>query len=75
MKVMLAKVVADLMEGSVHAREAAFQGIATLKKKTDGLGGVICVDARGNVGIAKNTPRMARGMQNAGMQEPEVAIE
>ena len=60
-RVVLAKSVIDMMRSAGGDPEhAARGGIALLRKKTGGRGGVIVLNAVGNVGIAFNTPRMAR---------------
>ncbi|MBI1807301.1 MAG: isoaspartyl peptidase/L-asparaginase [Ignavibacteria bacterium] len=73
-KVVMAKTVIDLMEanGGV-AQVAAERSIEILKRKAEGFGGVIVMNARGQFGIAYNTPRMARAYINAEMNEPFIA--
>lgn len=61
MKVMLAKEVADQMRSGADAQAAAENALSILKKRVDGLGGVICIDSNGKIGMFFNTPRMARG--------------
>jgi beta-aspartyl-peptidase (threonine type) len=75
MKVMLAKEVAELMRAESGAQASAEAGIRKLAAKADGLGGVICIDPGGEIGIAYNTPRMARGWMSDGMAEPAVRVE
>jgi beta-aspartyl-peptidase (threonine type) len=75
MKVMLAKEVAELMRAGNGAQASAKEGIRRLAAKADGLGGAACIDPRGEIGIAYNTPRMARGWMSEGMSEPTVRIE
>lgn len=58
MKVLLAKTVCDAFEHQ-SAIAAAEKGIAILKNKVQGLGGVIGIDHRGDYAFAHNTPRMA----------------
>ena len=64
MKVVLAKSVCDLMGLGLTAIEAAREGIAILGRKVQGLGGVICIDTKGNIGHSFNTPRMAYAYQS-----------
>ena len=61
MKVMLAREVAERMRRGMDAQKSASAGIRMLAKRGDGLGGVIAMDRLGRIGIAYNTPRMARG--------------
>ena len=59
MKLVLAKWAADrVATGSVPEWVAA-EAIDYLKTRVDGHGGIILLDARGRLGIAHNTPRMA----------------
>ena len=74
-KVVLAKEVADFMRSKGDAKAAADHGIDVLTRRMNGLAGIICLDARGGVGMAFNTPRMARGYFKRGMERPFVAID
>ena len=74
-KVVMAKTVVDIMEmngGDPHA--AAEKGIEIMKRKADGYGGVIVLNHRGEIGIAYNTPRMARAYMTSEMSEPFIAV-
>jgi beta-aspartyl-peptidase (threonine type) len=67
-KVVMAKSVVDLMERNGGDPEAAAaEGIRILERKADGYGGVIAVSRTGRIGIAYNTPRMARAYISADM--------
>ncbi len=73
-KVVMAKTVIELMEANGgKPQEAAERGIEILRRKADGFGGVIVLNARGEVGVAFNTPRMARAYMTSAMREPFVA--
>ncbi|HEY6192936.1 MAG TPA: isoaspartyl peptidase/L-asparaginase [Bacteroidota bacterium] len=73
-KVVMAKSVIDIMEANGgNAQAAADRGIELLKRKVDGDGGVIVLNARGEYGVAFNTPRMARAYMTSGMRVPFVA--
>lgn len=74
-KVGLARLAAESMRNEVAAQAAAEAAVETLRSRVDGLGGVICLDARGRIGTAFNTPRMARGHMQEGMECPFVAID
>ncbi len=74
-KVVMAKTVIDLMEWNRNdPQTAANKGIEVLKKKADGLGGVIVMNSQGQFGIAFNTPRMARAYINSEMKSPQILI-
>jgi beta-aspartyl-peptidase (threonine type) len=74
MKVMLAREVAERMRAKHGAQNAAEWSIDLLARRVNGLGGVICIDAGGRLGIEYNSPRMARGYMQEGMKKPEVAV-
>ncbi len=75
MKVVMAKTVIDLMEFNAgQSHEAAEKGIEILKRKADGLGGVIVLNREGIPAAAYNTPRMARAYMNEKMTEPFLAV-
>jgi L-asparaginase / beta-aspartyl-peptidase len=74
-KVVLAKTVIDSMEGNGgNAQGAAVKGISLLQQKADGYGGVIVMNSKGAIGVAYNTPRMARAYMNSEMTVPFVGI-
>jgi L-asparaginase / beta-aspartyl-peptidase len=74
-KVVMAKTVIDLMDVHHDSVETAVRaGIELLHKKVDGFGGVIAMNAKGEFGIAFNTPRMARAFINESMAAPVVAV-
>lgn len=74
-KVVMAKQVLDLMERNGHDPEAAArEGIALLKKKVAGYGGVIALSPDGKIGCAYNTPRMARAYITSSMKSPFAAV-
>jgi beta-aspartyl-peptidase (threonine type) len=73
--VVLAKSVVDgLVDDGRHPDNAAAQGITLLKRKTSGYGGVIVLNRNGEVGVAFNTPRMARAYMTSGMKSPVAAV-
>ena len=73
--VVMAKTVIDLMDhNGGNPGAAVIDGIKILERKAEGLGGVIALNASGKVGVAFNTPRMARGFMNSDMRAPVVAI-
>jgi beta-aspartyl-peptidase (threonine type) len=75
MRIVLAKTVIDLMaRNGGNPRTATEQGVALLKNKVKGRGGVIALNAMGEVGVAFNTPRMAHAYMTAKMKKTVVAI-
>ena len=74
-KVVMAKSVVDLMErNGNNPSKATHDGIRMLERKADGYGGVIAMNTEGEIGIAYNTPRMARGFMHSELREPWVAV-
>jgi beta-aspartyl-peptidase (threonine type) len=59
LRVCLTRAVVDFIRAGLTAREAAERGLSCLNR-VNGEAGLIAVDARGNLGIAFNTERMAR---------------
>lgn len=74
-KVMLARETAETIRNGARAQTAAEHAVFLLKQRCDGLGGVICVDFQGEIGIYFNTPKMARGYINSDINEPVVEIK
>lgn len=75
MRVLLAKSVIDRMAIRPDDVERAVKdGIALLKKRTGGQGGVIALSASGGVAIAYSTPRMARAYFTSSMKSPVAAV-
>lgn len=74
-KVVMAKSVIDIMARNGEDPEAATRdGIALLKKKVAGYGGVIAVSRSGKIGLSYNTPRMAHAYITSSMKSPVVAV-
>jgi beta-aspartyl-peptidase (threonine type) len=69
MKVLLAKTATDFLGAGYAPVEAARAAIERLEQRVHGLGGVILIDARGRVGYAFNTPRMAYAYRVEGGEE------
>ena len=59
MKLVLAKWAADRVAAGNLPEWVAAEAIHYLQSRVGGHGGIILLDARGNFGIAHNTPRMA----------------
>ncbi len=60
MKVVLAKTACELSAQGQMAQASAEKAIGVLANRVQGLGGLILIDHLGQIGIAFNTPRMAR---------------
>ena len=74
-RVVMAKSVIDMMQSNGDDPErAAKDAIAVLKKRTGGQGGVVVLGASGGVGIAFNTPRMARAYITSSIKGPIAAV-
>ena len=74
-KVVMAKTVIDILDlNGGDPQSAAEKGIELLRRKVDGNGGVIVLNRFGKVGVAFNTPRMARAFMNTEMRDPIVEI-
>jgi len=63
MKLVLAKWAADRVATGNLPEWVAAEAIDYLKTRVNGHGGIIMLDAKGRVGIAHNTPRMAWAMK------------
>jgi len=75
MKLVLSKWAADRVEGGQAPQEVAQQALFYLKKRLNGHGGLILIDARGRIGLAHNTPRMAWAMCGGGKKKSDVVVE
>ena len=74
-KIVMAKTVIDLMEMHNGKPQAAIEkALDMLQRKVDGFGGVIALDKNGEIGVAYNTPRMARAYISDAMTEPYVDV-
>ena len=73
-RIVISKVVCELLGKELTAQKAAEESIKTLEKKINGRGGVIVLDKKGNVGISYNTPKMARAYMTEEMDVPKSAI-
>ena len=72
---VMAKSVIGMMQSNGHDPErAAKDAIAVLKKRTGERGGVIVLSASGAVGVAFNTPRMARAFITSSIKGPIAAV-
>ncbi len=58
MKVLISKRVCDFVASGLSAQKACEAAIAVLEERVNGYGGMIAVDARGQVGLSFNTEAM-----------------
>ena len=73
MKLVLAKWTADRVSTGNLPEWAAQEAMNYLKQRLNGHGGIIVLDAKGNFGIAHNTPRMAWAYKTA--QKEDAGVE
>jgi beta-aspartyl-peptidase (threonine type) len=73
MKLVIAKWTADQVLNGADPQQAATDAIMYLKRRLNGHGGMIVLDAKGRYGIAHNTPRMAWALKTS--EENTSAIE
>jgi beta-aspartyl-peptidase (threonine type) len=74
MRLILAKRAVDLVERGMSAQAAADAAIETLGQRTGGTGGLILLDAEGNVGFARNTAAMAYAYMREEISAPEAGV-
>jgi beta-aspartyl-peptidase (threonine type) len=74
MRLLLTKRAVDLLESGQSAQAAADAAIETLGLRTGGTGGLILLDAEGNVGFARNTDAMAYAHMREEMSEPDAGV-
>ena len=65
MKLVLGKWAADRVGEGAPPAQAASQAMELLRRRLDAHGGIIALDAKGRIGLAHNTPRMAWGWKTA----------
>ena len=65
MKLVLAKWAADRVLAGTPTKSAARMAVERLETRLAGHGGIILLDARGQYGLAHNTPRMAWALKDA----------
>jgi beta-aspartyl-peptidase (threonine type) len=69
MKLVLAKWTADRVAAGNLPEWAAQEAMNYLKQRVNGHGGIIVLNARGQIGIAHNTPRMAWACRTVNKEE------
>jgi beta-aspartyl-peptidase (threonine type) len=73
-RVTLTRAVVDRLRAGMRAQDAARAGIEDLTARVRGEGGVICVDARGEIGIAHSTARMPWASASLAAPEPRTGV-
>jgi len=73
MKLVLAKWTADRVLAGNLPEWAANEAINSLKQRLNGHGGIIVLNAQGQIGIAHNTPRMAWAVKT--VQREDAGVE
>jgi len=72
MKLVLAKWAVDRVASGSLPQWVAAEAINYLESRVNGHGGIILLDARGRLGIAHNTPRMAWGLKAEKQEEVRI---
>jgi L-asparaginase / beta-aspartyl-peptidase len=75
MKLVLAKWTADRVSAGNLPEWAAQEAMNYLKQRLNGHGGIIVLNAQGQVGIAHNTPRMAWACKTEKKEEAGISRE
>jgi len=73
-RVVLAKTALDLLREGKPVQQAAALAVQLLIDRVDGRGGVIMIDATGNVGYAFNTAALACAYLTEDMSEPIAGV-
>lgn len=74
MKLVLAKWTADRVAAGNLPEWAAQEAMNYLKQRLNGHGGIIVLNAQGQVGIAHNTPRMAWAFKTVKKEEAGIEL-
>ncbi len=72
LRIVMAHRAVEAMVSGIGPGEAAQLAIRTLESRTEGRGGIILVDGKGELGFSFNTPHMAHAYIHEGMTEPEI---
>jgi beta-aspartyl-peptidase (threonine type) len=74
MKVVMAKMVNDLVAGGSSPQAAAAAAIALLTRRTSGQAGLIVLDRSGRLGAAFSTPNLVHAFRTGESAEPVVRV-
>jgi beta-aspartyl-peptidase (threonine type) len=75
LRVGMARVAVERLRAGAPAPEAAKDAIRLLGERANGLGGIIVVSPKGELGVAFNTGRMSRAYCDASLSEPVASVE
>jgi beta-aspartyl-peptidase (threonine type) len=70
----MAKSAVDLLRDDRPVQEAAALAVQLLWEKVEGLGGLIMIDRKGDIGHSFNTPKMAYAYLSEDLKEPVIGI-
>lgn len=70
MRLCLAKTCIEWLRQDMHPEDAARAATALLARRAQGSGGLILVDRRGRLGLARTTETMSFGAMSSGDSEP-----
>ncbi|MGW8319263.1 MAG: isoaspartyl peptidase/L-asparaginase family protein [Candidatus Promineifilaceae bacterium] len=73
MKIVASKRVCDFVGAGLSAQQACQATIGVLSERVQGSGGVIAVDARGQIGVARNTRAMPHAFA-IGAEDPTASF-
>ncbi len=73
MRVTMTRFCVDLMRRGASAAEAAAEAVRELFERTGSDAGIICIDARGGIGVARNTETMP--VARASLAAPDPVTE
>lgn len=73
MKLVLGKWAADRVGEGLPPAKAASQAMELLGRRLDAHGGILLLDARGRMGLAHNTPRMAWAWKTAREEASDIS--
>jgi len=73
-RVTMARYCIFMIEQGKNAQEAADLAIKEMEEKTNSLGGIICIDKNGNIGISKNTKYMPVAFYSSKSKKIEILI-
>ena len=75
LKIGMARIATDQLRTGATAQEAAQAAVRALTDRVNGLGGIIVVSPRGDLGVAFNTERMSRAYCDSSLAEPIASID
>ncbi len=73
-RMAMAKSAVDLLRDDEPVQEAAALAVQLLENKVRGIGGLIMMDRKGDIGLSFNTPKMAYAYMSEDLEEAVVGI-